>query len=78
MGIMNEHKNSGVQDMPLAAVDGLTGFPDTVAAVFLKTEVQVRIVHMVRNSVLFVPYKDRKSVSVGLKNIARKWTMTIG
>jgi transposase-like protein len=69
MGIMNELKNRGVKDILLAAVDGLTGFPDAIAAVFPKTEVQLCIVHMVRNSVRFVPYKDRKAVTAGLKTI---------
>jgi transposase-like protein len=66
---MNELKNRGVLDILLAAVDGLTGFPDAIAAVFPKTEVQLCIVHMVRNSVRFVPYKDRKAVSASLKTI---------
>ena len=69
MGIMNELKNRGVKDILLAAVDGLTGFPEAVAAVFPKTEVQLCMVHMVRNSVRFVPYKDRKAIIAGLKNI---------
>jgi transposase-like protein len=69
MGIMNELKNRGVRDILLAAVDGLTGFPDAIAAVFPKTEVQLCMVHMVRNSVRFVPYKDRKAVTAGLKKI---------
>jgi transposase-like protein len=53
----------------LAAVDGLSGFPDAVNAVFSKTEVQLCIVHMVRNSVKYVPYKDRKAVTADLKEI---------
>jgi transposase-like protein len=69
MGIMNELKNRGVKDILLAAVDGLTGFPEAIAAVFPKTEVQLCMVHMVRNSVRFVPYKDRKAVISGLKAI---------
>jgi transposase-like protein len=69
MSIMNELKNRGVQDILLAAVDGLTGFPDAIAAVFPQTEVQLCMVHMVRNSVRFVPYKDRKAVIAGLKAI---------
>jgi transposase-like protein len=69
MGIMNELKNRGVQDILLAAVDGLTGFPESAAAVFPKTEVQLCMVHMVRNSVRFVPHKDRKAVIAGLKSI---------
>jgi transposase-like protein len=67
MGIMNELKNRGVRDILLAAVDGLTGFPGAIADVFPKAEVQLCMrtlvrVHMVRNSLRFVPYKDRKAV----------------
>ncbi|GMO53179.1 MAG: IS256-like element ISSod18 family transposase [Treponemataceae bacterium] len=68
-GVMNELKNRGVQDILLAAVDGLAGFPEAVNAVFPRTEVQLCIVRMARNSVRFVPYKDRKSVVAGLKKI---------
>jgi putative transposase len=64
-----ELKNRGVKDILLAAVDGLTGFPDAIAAVFPQTEVQLCMVHLVRNSVRFVPYKDRKAVIAGLKKI---------
>ena len=63
---MNELKNREVEDILLAVVDGLTGFPEAIAAVFPKTEVQLC---MVCNSVRFVPYKDRKANIAGLKNI---------
>jgi transposase-like protein len=69
MGILNELKNRGVQDVLIAAVDGLTGFPDAINAVYPKTEVQLCIVHMIRNSVKYVPYKDRKAVTTDLKEI---------
>jgi len=69
MGILNELKNRGVQDTLIAAVDGLTGFPEAINAVFKDAEVQLCIVHMVRNSVKYVPYKDRKSVTADLKEI---------
>src|SRR5215469_6563679 len=69
MGIMNELKNRGVNDILVAAVDGLTGFPDAINAVFPKTEVQLCMVHMVRNSLKYVPYKDRKTVTADLKEI---------
>jgi transposase-like protein len=68
-GILNELKNRGVQDALIAAVDGLTGFPEAVNAVFPETEVQLCMVHMVRNSVKYVPYKDRKAVTADLKEI---------
>jgi Transposase and inactivated derivatives len=67
--ILNELKNRGVQDILLTAVDGLSGFPEAIAAVFPKTEVQLCIVHMVRNSLKFVPYKDRKAIATDLKKI---------
>ena len=69
MGILNELKNRGVKDILIAAVDGLSGFPDAINSVFPKTEVQLCIVHMIRNSVKFVPYKDRKAVTTDLKEI---------
>jgi transposase-like protein len=67
--ILNELKNRGLQDVLIAAVDGLTGFPEAIAAVFPKTEVQLCIVHMVRNSLKFVPFKDRKAIAADLKKI---------
>ena len=59
----------GEADILIAAVDGLTGFPDAIIAVFPKTEVQLCIVHMVRNSLKYVPYKDGKAVTADLKEI---------
>lgn len=67
--VMSELKNRGVQDILIAAVDGLTGFPDAISAVFPRTEVQLCIVHVVRSSLKFVPYKDRKAVAADLKTI---------
>jgi len=69
MGILNELKNRGLQDILIAAVDGLSGFPDAINAVFPDAEVQLCMVHMVRNSVKYVPYKDRKTVTADLKEI---------
>jgi len=69
MGIMNELKNRGVNDILVMAVDGLTGFPDAINTVFPKAEVQLCMVHMVRNSLKYVPYKDRKAVAADLKEI---------
>jgi putative transposase len=69
LGIMTELKNRGVNDILIAAVDGLTGFPDAIRSVFPQTEIQLCIVHTVRSSLKFVPYKDRKAVAVDLKKI---------
>jgi len=68
-GIMNELKNRGLTDILIAAVDGLTGFPDAINTVFPKTEVQLCMVHMVRNSVKYISFKDRKAVTANLKEI---------
>lgn len=69
LSVLNELKNRGVQDVLIAAVDGLTGFPEAINSVFPKTEVQLCMVHMVRNSLKFVPYKDRKAVAADLKAV---------
>jgi putative transposase len=67
--VMTELKNRGVQDIYIVCVDGLKGFPDAIEALFPKTEVQLCIVHMVRNSLRFVSWKDRKNVAVSLKAV---------
>jgi len=54
-------------DILVAAVDGLTGFPDAIRSVFPSCQVQLCIVHLVRNSLKFVPYKDRKAVAQTLR-----------
>jgi transposase-like protein len=64
---MNELKTRGAAGIPLAAVDGLSGFPDAIAAALPKTEVQLRMARPVRDSARFVPYKDRKAVTAGLR-----------
>jgi putative transposase len=69
MGILNELKNRGVKDTLIAAVDGLTGFPEAINAIFPDAEVQLCMVHMVRNSVKYISYKDRKAVTSDLKEI---------
>ncbi|WP_425357473.1 IS256 family transposase [Leadbettera azotonutricia] len=69
MGVLNEIKNRGVEDILIACMDGLTGFPDAVRAVYPKTRVQLCIVHMVRNSTKFVSYKDLKKVCADLKAV---------
>ena len=61
---MNELRNRGVEDILIAVVDGLKGFPDAILAVFPETTVQTCIVHLLRLSLDFVSWKDRKAVSV--------------
>jgi transposase-like protein len=69
MGVLTDLKNRGVDDIFIACMDGLTGFPDAVKAVFPQTRIQLCIVHMVRNSTKFVSYKDLKAVCRDLKKI---------
>lgn len=69
LGVMNELKNRGIRDMFIACVDGLTGFPEAIEASFPHTLTQLCIVHMVRNSLRFVPWKQRKEVARDLKTI---------
>jgi hypothetical protein len=69
--VMNELKNRGVEDILIAVVDGLKGFPDAINAVFPETTVQTCIVHLLRLSLDFVSYKDRKPIAAALKGIYR-------
>jgi putative transposase len=69
--VMNELKNRGIADILLAVVDGLKGFPEAINAVFPLTQVQTCIVHMIRHSLEFVSWKDRKPVAATLKDIYR-------
>ena len=69
--VMNELRNRGVEDIMLAVVDGLKGFPDAITAVFPEAMVQTCIVHLLRNSMDFVAWKDRKALGAALKAIYR-------
>lgn len=69
--VMNELRNRGVEDVLVAVVDGLKGFPDAIRAVFPEATVQTCIVHLMRHSLDFVSYKDRKPVATALKDIYR-------
>jgi len=69
--VMNEMKNRGVDDILIAVVDGLKGFPEAITAVFPDATVQTCIVHLLRQSLAFVSYKDRKAVAAALKTVYR-------
>ena len=66
---MNALKTRGVEDIFIAVVDGLKGFPEAIAAVFPRTTVQTCIVHLIRNSLRFVAWQDRKKLMPGLRAI---------
>ncbi|MCK5881045.1 MAG: IS256 family transposase [Sinobacterium sp.] len=74
LNVLTELKNRGVNDILIACVDGLKGFPDAINAVFPETNIQLCIVHMVRNSMKYVPYNDYKKVAADLKSIYRSAT----
>jgi putative transposase len=67
--VITELQNRGLKDILIACIDGLKGFPDAIESVFPKTQIQLCIVHMVRNSLKFVSWKDRKKVVSDLKTI---------
>ena len=69
LSVMNEMKNRGVQDILIAVVDGLKGFPEAITAAFPETVVQTCIVHLVRHSLSFCSWKDRKAVAADLRRI---------
>ena len=69
LNVLTELQNRGVKDILIACVDGLKGFPDAINTVFPETQIQLCIVHMVRNSIKYVPWKDYKPVTADLKRI---------
>ncbi|SUC44873.1 Transposase and inactivated derivatives [Providencia stuartii] len=68
LSVLTELKNRGVQDILIACVDGLKGFPEAINSVYPQTQIQLCIIHMVRNSLKYVSWKDYKAVTAGLKN----------
>lgn len=74
LSVLTELQNRGVKDILIACVDGLKGFPDAIQTVYPQTQIQLCIVHMVRNSVRYVPWKDYKPVTADLKKIYQSVT----
>ncbi len=69
LSVLTELQNRGVEQILIACVDGLSGFPDAIHAAFPEAKIQLCIIHMVRNSLKYVPWKDYKAVTAGLKRI---------
>ena len=67
--VMNDLRSRGVEDVLIAIVDGLKGFPEAITTAFPRAQVQTCIVHLIRYSLAFVSYKDRKAVAAALKEI---------
>ncbi len=69
--VMTEIKNRGVNDILIAIIDGLKGFPEAINSVFPETQIQTCIVHLIRNSLDFCSWKDRKPIAKELKTVYR-------
>jgi len=74
LDVLTDLHNRGLKDILIACVDGLTGFPDAIHTVYPEARVQLCIVHMVRNSLKYVSWKDYKGVTAGLKRIYQSLT----
>ena len=74
LSVLTDLKNRGVQHMLIACVDGLKGFPEAINATYPDAKIQLCIVHMVRHSLKFVPWKDYKAVTSDLKRIYQSMT----
>ena len=77
LNVLTELKNRGLQDVFICCVDGLNGFVEAIESVYPETKVQLCIVHMIRNSLKFVSWKERKKVAAELKNIYNAQTAQI-
>ena len=75
LGVCNDLKSRGVEDILIACRDGLSGFSEAISAVFPQTDVQLCIVHQVRNSLKYVPYKDWKPIMADLKTVYQALTL---
>lgn len=69
LNVLTDLKNRGVEDILIACIDGLKGFPEAIEAIFPKTKVQLCIVHQIRSSMKYVPEKDKKAVMEDMKPI---------
>jgi transposase-like protein len=78
MSVLTEIQNRGVRDVLFACIDGLSGFGDAIRAVFPECRVQQCIVHQIRNTLKYVPYKDKKAFAQALKAIYRAPTEEAG
>lgn len=71
LSVLTDLQNRGVEDILIASVDGLTGFPEAITSIYPNTEVQLCIVHQIRNSLRYVASKDHKAFLVDLKRVYR-------
>ena len=72
--VLTDLQNRGVQDILISSVDGLKGFPEAIQSIFPQTEVQLCVVHQIRNSLRYVASKDQKEFSIELKTVYQAFT----
>lgn len=75
LNVCNELKNRGVSDVLIACKDGLSGFSEAIAAVFPRTEIQLCVIHQIRNSLRYVSYKEQKAIMADLKKVYQALTL---
>ena len=75
LAVLTELHNRGIKDIFIACVDGLTGFPEAIRTVYPQTKVQLCLVHLMRQSLKYVSWKDRKAVAADLKRIYHSITL---
>ncbi|PHJ37770.1 transposase Mu [Desulforamulus profundi] len=75
LGVCNDLKNRGVEDILIACKDGLSGFSEAINAVFPRTRIQLCVIHQIRNSMKYVSYKEQKAVMTDLKKVYQALTL---
>lgn len=75
LGVCNDLKNRGVEDILIACKDGLSGFSEAISTVFPKTEIQLCVIHQIRNSLKYVSYKEQKVLMADLKKVYQALTL---
>ena len=75
LGVLNDLKNRGVEDILIACKDGLSGFSEAINSVFPQTEIQLCVIHQIRNSLKYVPHKERKDLMPDLKKVYQALTL---
>ena len=75
LGVCNDLKNRGVEDILIVSKDGLTGFSEAIRTVFPKTQIQLCVIHQIRNSLKYVSYKDQKALMADLKKVYQALTL---
>jgi len=75
LGVCNDLKSRGVEDILIACKDGLSGFSEAISAVYPKTEIQLCVIHQIRNSLKYVSYKEQKALMADLKKVYQALTI---